>query len=51
MIGQTWHSEIRQFEDEKTGRSVTQLTHGNDEYVKFDYSGVLQRRPQVLAAA
>ncbi|MHC4582106.1 MAG: 3'-5' exonuclease, partial [Planctomycetota bacterium] len=31
--------------------SVTQLTHRNDEYAKFDYSGVLQRRPRVLAAA
>ncbi len=31
--------------------SVTQLTHGNDEYMKFDYSGVLQRRPRVLTTA
>ena len=28
--------------------SVTQLTHGNDEYMKFDYSGVLDRRPRAL---
>ncbi|MBL7188007.1 MAG: helicase-exonuclease AddAB subunit AddA [Phycisphaerae bacterium] len=31
--------------------SVTQLTHGNDEYMKFDYSGVLERRPRVLTTA
>jgi len=31
--------------------SVTQLTHGNDEYMKFDYSGALERRPQVLTTA
>jgi len=28
--------------------SVTQLTHGNDEYMKFDYSGALDRRPCAL---
>jgi len=28
--------------------SVTQLTHGNDEYMKFDYSGALDRRPRAL---
>ena len=28
--------------------SVTQLTHGNDEYMKFDYSGALNRRPHAL---
>ena len=31
--------------------SVTQLTHGNDEYFKFDYSGALERRPHALAIA
>ncbi|MHC4498638.1 MAG: 3'-5' exonuclease [Planctomycetota bacterium] len=31
-------------------RSVTQLTHRNDEYVKFDYSRVLERVPRVLSA-
>ena len=31
--------------------SVTQLTHGNDEYIKFDYSGALERRPRVLTTA
>ena len=31
--------------------SVTQLTHGNDEYMKFDYSGALDRRPSALMAA
>ncbi len=32
-------------------RSVTQLTHFNDEYVKFDYSRVLNRQPKILAEA
>ena len=31
--------------------SVTQLTHGNDEYMKFDYSGALERQPRALMAA
>jgi ATP-dependent helicase/nuclease subunit A len=31
--------------------SVTQLTHGNDEYMKFDYSGALDRRPSALMTA
>jgi len=31
--------------------SVTQLTHRSDEYIKFDYSRALDRRPSVLAAA
>ncbi|MFZ2148587.1 MAG: helicase-exonuclease AddAB subunit AddA, partial [Sedimentisphaerales bacterium] len=31
--------------------SVTQLTHRNDEYIKFDYSRALDRRPAALLAA
>ncbi|MHC4344788.1 MAG: 3'-5' exonuclease, partial [Planctomycetota bacterium] len=30
--------------------SVTQLTHRNDEYVKLDYAGVLDRQPSILLA-
>ncbi|MHC4060048.1 MAG: helicase-exonuclease AddAB subunit AddA [Planctomycetota bacterium] len=30
--------------------SVTQLTHRNDEYVRFDYSRALERVPRVLSA-
>ncbi|HUW20980.1 MAG TPA: helicase-exonuclease AddAB subunit AddA [Sedimentisphaerales bacterium] len=30
--------------------SVTQLTHRSDEYVRFDYSRALERRPAVLSA-
>ena len=30
--------------------SVTQLTHRNDEYIKFDYSRVLDRQPSALTA-
>ena len=29
-------------------QSVTQLTHREDEYVKFDYSKVLERRPKAV---
>jgi ATP-dependent helicase/nuclease subunit A len=31
--------------------SVTQMTHSGDEYVKFDYSGALNRRPSVVLIA
>ncbi len=31
-------------------RSVTQLTHLGDEYVKVDYSGVLARKPKAVSA-
>ncbi|HUU16137.1 MAG TPA: helicase-exonuclease AddAB subunit AddA [Sedimentisphaerales bacterium] len=31
--------------------SVTQLTHRNDEYIKFDYSRVLDRQPGALVSA
>ena len=32
-------------------RSVTQLTHGDDEYITFDYSRALERLPSALATA
>lgn len=36
MIGQTWKSEIREFRDEKTGRTVRQLTStGNNVHLYF----------------
>ena len=31
--------------------SVTQLTHGNDQYMKFDYSNALDRLPHALISA
>jgi len=31
--------------------SVTQLTHGNDEFMKFDYSAALERQPRALITA
>jgi len=31
-------------------RSVTQLTHSGDEYVRFDYSQAFRRRPRALTA-
>jgi oligogalacturonide lyase len=36
MIGQTWKSEFRQFKDETTGRTITQLTAiGNNVHLYF----------------
>jgi oligogalacturonide lyase len=36
MIGQTWHSEIREFKDPKTGRTIRQLTtNGNNVHLYF----------------
>lgn len=36
MIGQTWNSEIREFKDEKTGRTIKQLTStGNNVHLYF----------------
>jgi oligogalacturonide lyase len=36
MIGQTWHSEIRGFKDQKTGRTIKQLTStGNNVHLYF----------------
>jgi len=32
-------------------RSVTQLTHHTDEYVKFDYSRALEQKPRVVSLA
>lgn len=36
MLGQTWKSEIREFKDEKTGRTIRQLTStGNNIHLYF----------------
>jgi hypothetical protein len=36
MIGQTWNSEIYEFTDEKTGRTIKQLTTiGNNVHLYF----------------
>jgi oligogalacturonide lyase len=36
MIGQTWKSEMREFKDEKTGRTIRQLTStGNNVHLYF----------------
>jgi oligogalacturonide lyase len=36
MVGETWKSEIREFRDEKTGRSIRQLTgRGNNVHLYF----------------
>jgi oligogalacturonide lyase len=36
MIGQRWNSEMRRFDDEKTGRTITQLTAtGNNVHLYF----------------
>ena len=36
MIGQTWPSEIKEFKDEKTGRTIRKLTStGNNFHMYF----------------
>ena len=36
MTGQKWDSEIREFKDDKTGRTIKQLTHtGNNVHLYF----------------
>jgi ATP-dependent helicase/nuclease subunit A len=44
-----WRYHLGDVYDLPAKRSVTQLTHFNDEYVKFDYSRALNRQPKVLA--
>jgi ATP-dependent helicase/nuclease subunit A len=44
----TWHYRFSDAALLPAKSSVTQLTHRNDEYMKFDYSGALNRRPRAL---
>jgi oligogalacturonide lyase len=49
MIGQTWNSEIREFEDEKTGRTITQLTTtGNNVHLYFTENSFDAHRNEII---
>jgi oligogalacturonide lyase len=49
VIGQTWRSEIRQFRDEKTGRTVTQLTStGNNVHLYFTENSFDAHRNEII---
>jgi oligogalacturonide lyase len=49
VIGQTWKSEIRQFRDEKTGRTVWQLTStGNNVHLYFTENSFDANRNEII---
>ena len=49
MIGQTWESEIREFQDEKTGRTIRQLTAtGNNVHLYFTENSFDAHRNEIV---
>lgn len=49
MIGQTWPSEIREFTDPKTGRTVRQLTQrGNNVHLYFTENSFDAQRDEII---
>ena len=49
MIGQTWESEIREFQDEKTGRTIRQLTAtGNNVHLYFTENSFDAQRNEIV---
>jgi oligogalacturonide lyase len=49
MIGQTWDSEIRRFEDGKTGRTITQLTStSNNVHLYFTENSFDSERNELI---
>jgi oligogalacturonide lyase len=49
MIGQTWDSEIREFEDTKTGRTIKQLTAtGNNVHLYFTENSFDANRNEII---
>jgi oligogalacturonide lyase len=49
MIGETWESEIREFQDEKTGRTIRQLTaSGNNVHLYFSENSFDARRNEIV---
>jgi oligogalacturonide lyase len=49
MIGQTWKSEIREFQDEKTGRTIRQLTSvGNNVHLYFTENSFDALRSEII---
>jgi oligogalacturonide lyase len=49
MIGQTWKSEIRSFKDDKTGRTILQLTQiGNNVHLYFTENSFDQNKNEII---
>ena len=49
MLGQTWKSEIRMFKDEKTGRTIKQLTStGNNVHLYFTENSFDSQRNEII---
>jgi len=49
MIGQTWKSEIREFKDGKTGRTIRQLTStGNNVHLYFTENSFDSRKNEII---
>lgn len=49
MIGETWQSEFREFNDEKTGRSIKQLTAtGNNVHLYFTENSFDAAKNQII---
>ena len=49
MIGQTWRSEVREFKDPKTGRTIKQLTStGNNVHLYFTENSFDAHRNTVI---
>ncbi len=49
MIGQRWGSEIREFKDEKTGRTIRQLTAaGNNVHLYFTENSFDSERDEII---
>jgi len=49
MLGQTWKSEMREFEDEKTGRTIHQLTStGNNVHLYFTENSFVANKNEII---
>ena len=49
MIGQKWQSEIRTFTDEKTGRTIKQLTStGNNVHMYFTENSFVRGKNEII---
>src|SRR5512134_3452287 len=49
MLGQTWPSEMREFKDEKTGRTIRQLTStGNNVHLYFTENSFVANKNEII---
>lgn len=49
MIGRKWSSELREFKDEKTGRTITQLTStGNNVHMYFTENSFIKGANEII---